>query len=536
MLTLLVICYYVVIIAISYNVIDGLQFNHIPFAFNPQTCHNNQYQYQLQIISTIDNPLCFQSWIVQDIQFIANEFHHMISNFQDIWMSSSSSLNTSSTMEICRTHYVIADKRMNSFVHHFPHFAQIYFRYFSLIIWQHRIYHYLYHTHHDSFVQEIYHHVNNNKNDIYSEFDDNNHLINTTIICLKHILFEHQASLWNHDQTSHTWQKDLVQIIDHHWHIQSIQSEYCIKKANKQSTNQLSLKSFLPSIKTSTTSSTTTTTTTPKLTLEGSWFIHPTDAILLTSLILNQSPCKYQQQAHFLLSKSLEVGLLGRVQTRQIGNPIEVIDLLKHFKSDNISLFTTEKLSKIIQRNITTTKSNIQGQIIFMEGLTFKEQVYFTSSIDILITIHGAGETNIAFMKPCSIVIEIFPFSFDVSGYFQGLAKSAGLLHYYWLESYQHTIQIEHYKLKPNCKTMIQHLIHGKYSIIMKQNYSMNINHDDAIYADEITIKHCVENGECRSCTRDVDAVLIDTFKLNKILKQAIEDRRHCILTNPYYN
>lgn len=42
-------------------------------------------------------------------------------------------------------------------------------------------------------------------------------------------------------------------------------------------------------------------------------------------------------------------------------------------------------------------------------------------STDILVTVHGAGETNMAWMKPCSVVLEVFPWAFYYD-YFGSLA------------------------------------------------------------------------------------------------------------------
>ena len=41
------------------------------------------------------------------------------------------------------------------------------------------------------------------------------------------------------------------------------------------------------------------------------------------------------------------------------------------------------------------------------EGNTFREQVSIMRATDILLTVHGAAETNIAWMHPCSTVLEV---------------------------------------------------------------------------------------------------------------------------------
>jgi len=44
--------------------------------------------------------------------------------------------------------------------------------------------------------------------------------------------------------------------------------------------------------------------------------------------------------------------------------------------------------------------------------MSFAEQVRDMRRTDIVIAPHGAGQTNVAFMRPCSILIEVTPFGY----------------------------------------------------------------------------------------------------------------------------
>ncbi len=52
----------------------------------------------------------------------------------------------------------------------------------------------------------------------------------------------------------------------------------------------------------------------------------------------------------------------------------------------------------------------MQSRIVVFHGaMTFKEQVDVMASTSVLIALHGAGLTNLMFMQPGTVVIEIFP-------------------------------------------------------------------------------------------------------------------------------
>ena len=50
-------------------------------------------------------------------------------------------------------------------------------------------------------------------------------------------------------------------------------------------------------------------------------------------------------------------------------------------------------------------------------------------SLDVLVTGHGAGETNIAWMPPCGAVVEYFPHGYFIPYYFRSLAEQSSKLY-----------------------------------------------------------------------------------------------------------
>jgi len=69
--------------------------------------------------------------------------------------------------------------------------------------------------------------------------------------------------------------------------------------------------------------------------------------------------------------------------------------------------------------------------VIYFEGASFRSQAAAMSSIDILITSHGAQETGVAFMPKCGGVLELLPESYFVPRFYGTLASSAGIVHAY---------------------------------------------------------------------------------------------------------
>jgi hypothetical protein len=75
--------------------------------------------------------------------------------------------------------------------------------------------------------------------------------------------------------------------------------------------------------------------------------------------------------------------------------------------------------------------------VTYFESASFLDQVDFYSSIDIVVSPHGAQLTGIAFMSstPCGSVLELFPKGYSIPEYFGSLATSSGQHHSYFYMS-----------------------------------------------------------------------------------------------------
>lgn len=82
-------------------------------------------------------------------------------------------------------------------------------------------------------------------------------------------------------------------------------------------------------------------------------------------------------------------------------------------------------------RNIYSSKTKqktIETMLVF-ENMTVDEQVRDMRRSDIVIAAHGAGQTNVAFMRPCSILIEITPYGYKST--FGPLMVETGIAFHY---------------------------------------------------------------------------------------------------------
>lgn len=127
----------------------------------------------------------------------------------------------------------------------------------------------------------------------------------------------------------------------------------------------------------------------------GDWFIHPAFAFQLGSIILGEDVCSYARTAQTLLNRfDIRTAILKRKSDRKVINADDLIDLLHETKIANYTFHSIE--------------SPLQSpSVLSFDTMGLREQAAAMRATDILITVHGAGETNMAWMKPCSVVIEV---------------------------------------------------------------------------------------------------------------------------------
>ena len=114
------------------------------------------------------------------------------------------------------------------------------------------------------------------------------------------------------------------------------------------------------------------------------WFVSRLDSFRLRRHII--SPSVINEMSPFKQNDTInKIFILNRQNNRYILN---LDDILIYFK--NYYYFVDLSVS-------------------YFENSTLEEQAEQMYSTDILISPHGAGLANIMFMRPCSIVIELFP-------------------------------------------------------------------------------------------------------------------------------
>lgn len=115
-------------------------------------------------------------------------------------------------------------------------------------------------------------------------------------------------------------------------------------------------------------------------------FFIPSHALRLSSFLTNKNPCRYAGKANLLLSSKPKYLLLNRKsRTRYIMNIEDVVDSMKKYTNTNISE-------------------------IYFDNSSYLEQQVIMEDVDIVIAPHGAALGNLFYLKPCSAVIEYFPF------------------------------------------------------------------------------------------------------------------------------
>ena len=497
--------------------------NHPAPAFNCKKCSDNTQSHIFdQSLKNFTNIPCFHRWIYRDINLVKERFHRLLS-VEELWKRRRYPTNEKDQCVI--SHLSIGNSR---FVHHFAHFAEAYFAYFSTLLWHQRLYQYeaLVHGHRSKLM-----------NDSYPQHRSCQHI--------NSLLIGDHSSFWDVPLASHKWMEDIVDIVDQQFSIQSIQSTQCITTLRNDNNYSMEVIEFKPR--------------------EESWFLHPSDSLLLTSLILNQSPCRYHNQKDALVLAPIRIGLIGRRGTRKILNEAEIVRFLSSIQHVNVSSVSGEMrtvsvmltddqhvlTTSIQQDSIAKQHINISNDASFMsprtssmrhkvpaadpsaiyfEKLTFREQVELMHSLDIAITVHGAGETNIAFMKPCSIVIEVFPYGFYIPDDFGSLALKVGLLHYSWQEASENTIRTHDFQERKYCKDVLK-----RFFDPMKSNKFVNQQSNNNQRNDK-QLSECLQNGQCRSCAREADGVLIQQSTLYSVLVQAVQDRANCTEEHPYYS
>ena len=153
-----------------------------------------------------------------------------------------------------------------------------------------------------------------------------------------------------------------------------------------------------------------------------------------------------QGQSRALIHKpTLQFTLGQRKWARKFTNVPEMQSAIRNFQSSTNAHNTTFNVS-----------------VVDFEGMSLIQQIKLMRATDVIISVHGAGLTNIAFMKPCSIIIEVMPFGLDIPRpdlYFKKLAASVDVLHYFWTADKQDTTLMPGATVAGKCKYLLFTLI-----------------------------------------------------------------------------
>lgn len=102
----------------------------------------------------------------------------------------------------------------------------------------------------------------------------------------------------------------------------------------------------------------------------------------------------------------------------------------RHFDIDR-SLLNIKQLHAEIELASNMSSLFTIAPVAYFENSSFLDQIEYYSSVDIVITPHGAQLTSIPFMPPCGSVLELYPKDYFIPNYFGTLASGAGLAHSY---------------------------------------------------------------------------------------------------------
>lgn len=139
---------------------------------------------------------------------------------------------------------------------------------------------------------------------------------------------------------------------------------------------------------------------------------------------------------HLFPTKTLEqptiervrVGILNRKETRVLLLDEPALRAIFQALEERITLKNTNE-------NRTVLPNILFEYVPGFENWSFEDQVSFFARTDILVSVHGAQLTGLPFQVPCGGLLEIFPKSYWLPGFFGSLALDSGLDYAYLYQS-----------------------------------------------------------------------------------------------------
>lgn len=396
---------------------------------------------------------------------------------------------------------------------------------------------------------------------------------------LEHLLFEEKMSwqFWRAPPVKHEWVTDLVHIIENKWKTQIIAPITCAALSRSVINAQTEKFDNLIAAASSSNSYDKLISEYDSKSIEVSenkhkergpyrvptnggwmrhdrkWFHHASDALYLSSLVLREDPCKYQGAVHKLLNQPLSFLILNRKNDRKIVNIHQIVTTINSISeiSADGSMISSQpqsdhKMSNQPFRNypklhgmINSDTKSEHSNVFLFEGASLETQARILSNTDIIIVPHGAAETNLAWLKPCSIVLEVFSWAFYDACYV-GLCAAVGLIHFQWQEPEAHTVQTNSLigaitVCKSQVKDTASRIAKNWNQYQSRQPSRLIPSSGNQSLFDSFVTEECMRDGDCRTCSRGALEVTVSIPYLTNILKQALVDRQTCVSTHPFY-
>jgi hypothetical protein len=145
-----------------------------------------------------------KNWINKDIKSISNALHKIISYEKLLGTNTTSK----STTLYCKINSLLVGKETSrsNFLHHIPHFSEVYFNFLSIVIWQ---------------------------KDVFKIHANDTACINSLVI------LDSAKHFWEMAAESHDWIHGLVEVVDKHWNVPTILNQNCLESMQQKQQQSL---------------------------------------------------------------------------------------------------------------------------------------------------------------------------------------------------------------------------------------------------------------------------------------------------------
>jgi hypothetical protein len=249
------------------------------------------------------------------------------------------------------------------------------------------------------------------------------------------------------------------------------------------------------------------------------WFMHPSDGRYFGALMSGEDVCdsnlfssKYSSTFQLILEIEQTFGVnyasLANIQKHSFSDLLLKLMIKSHRLAlvDRIGSRSILNWNEVIQYFYDITgdevaeHSSLHSHVHYMHNKSFTEQVSLMRDTELLIIGHGAAVTNIVFMRPCSIALEIMPWGYVIPRLFGNLASDMGIIY--------------------------KSLVTPNRPPSLEQVCPMAVNQDCQVGLHNLT----AESFSCRSCVRTKGFISVDITELDTALREAAYEHGLCLL------